>query len=231
MALTQTFRAWERYGWAAGIIFVAALVAESVVSVGIGATQNDSASKIANALYAHRSRLLAVACLSIIYAIAFVIYLWRLHDLLGSRDERSRSLGPLLLIGGVLFITLHSVSDIGITGMLSAKLGTYSAHHDPGLAYSLYLTTYALDSVADVFGSLFFIAAGLLVLRTAMLSRWLGRVAVGAGVVLVVQGFGLGGVIATFGLVVDLIGFLLLLTFVLVSSISLLRREVNLALS
>ena len=37
------------------------------------------------------------------------------------------------------------------------------------------------------------------------------------------QGFGLGGVIATFGLVLDLVGFALFLIFVLASSISLLR--------
>ena len=39
------------------------------------------------------------------------------------------------------------------------------------------------------------------------------------------QGFGLGGVIASFGLVLDLIGFLLFLIFVLVSSVILLNRE------
>jgi hypothetical protein len=42
---------------------------------------------------------------------------------------------------------------------------------------------------------------------------------------LFLQGFGLGGVIASFGLVLDLIGFLLLLVFVLVSSVILLMRE------
>jgi len=39
------------------------------------------------------------------------------------------------------------------------------------------------------------------------------------------QGFGLGGVIASFGLVLDLIGFLLLLVFVLASSIILVMRK------
>lgn len=39
------------------------------------------------------------------------------------------------------------------------------------------------------------------------------------------QAFGLGGVIATFGLVLDLVGFVLLLVFVLISSIVSLRRE------
>jgi len=46
-----------------------------------------------------------------------------------------------------------------------------------------------------------------------------------AGSMLFLQGFGLGGVIASFGLVLDLIGFLLLLVFVLVSSVILAMRK------
>jgi len=49
-------------------------------------------------------------------------------------------------------------------------------------------------------------------------------IAIAAGCCFVLQGFGLGGVIATFGLVLDLIGFVLFLIFVLASSVILLRR-------
>ena len=45
-----------------------------------------------------------------------------------------------------------------------------------------------------------------------------------AGVFFFLQGFGLGGVIAGFGLVLDLIAFVLFLFFVLASSVILLRR-------
>src|SRR5919198_598077 len=82
-------RAWERYAWAAGVVFVLALVAEVAISVGIPVNQDSSAAKIASELDEHRKRLLAVAFLSIVYATAFVIYLWRLYDLLrGSPDRR-----------------------------------------------------------------------------------------------------------------------------------------------
>ncbi len=50
-----------------------------------------------------------------------------------------------------------------------------------------------------------------------------GSVSILAGSMLFLQGFGLGGVIASFGLILDLIGFLLLLVFVLVSSVTLLN--------
>ena len=130
-----------------------------------------------------------------------------------------------MLVGGVLFITLHAVSDIGITGLVGAKLASFGSQHDPGIPYTLYLTTYALESVGDVFGSLCFFAAGLLVLRSGVLPRWLGYASILAGILLFLQVFGLGGVIASFGLVLDGIGFALALIFVLVSSVILLRRE------
>jgi hypothetical protein len=57
-----------------------------------------------------------------------------------------------------------------------------------------------------------------------VLPRWLGWVAVAASPFLLVQAFGLGGVIANFGLALDLVGFLLLLIFVLASSVIGLRR-------
>jgi hypothetical protein len=218
---------WERYAWAAGIVYVVALVGESVIGVtGSVLSQNDSAAKIAAGLHHHEQRLVAIACLSVIYAAAFVIYLWKLYHLLRGAPDRANTLSSLVLVGGVLFVALHAVSDIGITGMLGAKVASYAAQHDPGIAYALYLLTYALDSVGDVFGSLFALATGLLILRSGVLPRWLGWVATVVAPLLFLQGFGLGGVIATFGLILDLIGFLLLLIFILASSAILLRREI-----
>jgi Domain of unknown function (DUF4386) len=211
------------YAWLAGIVFVLAVVAESVVGTGFGVTQSDSAPKIAEALYEHRTRVQVIAAISVVFAPAFVVYLNGLYHLLREDEGPLGTLGTMVLVGGVLFITLHAVSDIGITGMLGAKLGRFGAQRDPGISYALYLTTYAVDSVSDVFGSLFALAAGLLALRSGVLPRWLGRLAILVAALLFLQGFGLGGLIATYGLVLDLIGFVLLLVFVLASSIVLLR--------
>jgi hypothetical protein len=79
--------------------------------------------------------------------------------------------------------------------------------------------------VGDVFGSLFAFTAGALVIGSGVLPRWLGWASILAGIMFLVQGFGLGGVIASFGLVLDLIGFVLFLIFVLVSSVIMLTRE------
>jgi hypothetical protein len=218
--IMQSAAAWERYAWAAGVVFVLALLAESVVAVGIGLTHQDSAPTIAAGLDVHEGRMIAIACISIVYAVAFIVYLWKLYCLLRGDPARPNDLSILVLVGGVLFVTLHAVSDIGITGMLGARVASYSIAHDQGLSFSLYYLTYALDSVADVFGSLAFLAAGLLILRTGDLPRRLGWVAIATTPFLLLQGFGLGGVIATFGLVLDLIGFLLLLAFVVATSVA-----------
>ena len=226
VAATRTSSAWERYAWAAGILYVIALVAVTVVGVlGGGLSQNASAAKIANTLYDHRGRLLVVTYLSVVYAAMFLIYLAKLHDLLRRDTDRSRFLGSLVLTGGALFIALHAVSDIGIFGLLGAKLASFGFHHDQGVSYALYLVTYGLDSVGDVFGSLFAFAAGVLVIGSGVLPRWLGWVSILAGILFFLQGFGLGGVIASFGLVLDLIAFVLFLIFVLVSSVILLTRQ------
>lgn len=214
----------ERYAWAAGLVFVVALVAELVVATGIPLNQNDSASQMANELSKHAGRLIVIACLSVIYTAAFVIYLWKLYYLLRGVPQRPNTLSSLVLVGGVLFVSLHAVSDIGITGMAGAKVASYSAHHNDGIAYALYLLTFALDSVGDVFGSLAFMATGVLILQGAALPRRLGWVALLAAPFLFLQAFGLGGVIATFGLVLDLVGFLLVLIFIAASSAIMLRR-------
>ncbi len=163
--------------------------------------------------------------MSVVYAVAFAIYISRLYDLLRQDTAPQWALFSLVLVGGVLFVSLHAVSDIGITGLLGAKLATFASQHDQGLSYALYLLTFALDSVGDVFGSLAAGAAGVLVIRSGILPRWLGWVSIVAGILFFLQGFGLGGVIATFGLVLDLLGFVLFLIFVVLSSVILLRRR------
>jgi uncharacterized protein DUF4386 len=219
----RTASVWERRAWAAGIVFVVALLAEGAISAGLPINQDDSATKIARQLQAHRHTVLLAAYLSAVYAVAFVIYLAKLHNLLRRVSAPPGTLHSLVLIGGVLLVALHGVSDIGIYGLLGGKIATYAAHHDQGLSYTLYLLTFALDSVGDVFGSVFLIATGLLLIRIRVLPHWLAWMAIAGGTFLFVQGFGLGGVIGTYGLVLDLIGFVLFLLFVLLSSAMLLR--------
>lgn len=217
--------AWERYACLAGILFVLALLVDFAVASGIPANQNDSAAKIASELNTHSTRLLVIAGVCVVYAAMFPIYLWKLYDALREDADRLRSFASLVLIGGAVFVVLHAVSDIGITGLLGAKVASYAAQHDPGISYTLYLMTFAVDSVGDIFASLFAFAAGLLAMRSAVLPRWLVWVAIVAAIMLFLQGFGLGGLIATFGLIFDLIGFVLLLFFVLMSSLILFKRE------
>jgi hypothetical protein len=106
---TRAAPAWERYAWAAGIIYVLAVVAESAVSIGVGINQNDSAAKIASALADHTTTLLVVEALCVVYAAMFPIYLWKLYDLLLRGDaDGPPALGTLLLVAGVLFVALHA---------------------------------------------------------------------------------------------------------------------------
>ena len=98
MVATRSSSAWDRYAWVAGILFVVALAAEAVVAFGVGVNQNDSAAKIANALYVHRERLLVIAYLSVVYAAMFPIYLSKLYNLL--RGDSRPDPGPWLAGAG-----------------------------------------------------------------------------------------------------------------------------------
>ena len=73
--------------------------------------------------------------------------------------------------------------------------------------------------------SIFALAAGLLVLGGGALPRWLGWIAIADGIFFLLQGFTLGGLIASVGMFIDGVGLLLLLVFVLASSITMLRRS------
>jgi hypothetical protein len=218
-------RALERYAWMGGILYVVALVSEGVISLGFKVSQDDSAAKIAHSLDDHHKRLVLVFCICILYAIGFVIWLTRLDDLLRRTNIERRFYESWVLIGGVLFVTLHSVSDIGIYALLAGKVASYAAQHDDGLAYTLYLLTFALDSVGDVFASFFMLAAGAQILRGQALPRWLGWLGIAASPFLFLQAFGLGGVVSNAGLALDLVGFLLLLVFIGGTSVEGLRRS------
>lgn len=90
-----------------------------MVAIGVGLTQNDSATKMVSALYERRERLVVIACLSVVYAAAFLIYLCRLYNLLRGahhRTDAGLAIAPfglaLDLIGFVLFLISVLVSSI-----------------------------------------------------------------------------------------------------------------------
>ena len=95
--------------------------------------------------------------------------------------------------------------------------------HDPALisirnvVTGLFIGTWIVLAVVGLYSSVR--------MKAASQRRWMPRFMILAGILFFLQGFGLGGVIATFGLVLDLIAFVLFLIFVLASSIIFLRRR------
>ncbi len=85
----RTYGSIETSAWLAGIVFVVAVVAETVVGTGFGVTQNDSATKVAEALHDHRTRVLIIAAISVLFAPAFVVYLNGLDHVL--REDEGRN--------------------------------------------------------------------------------------------------------------------------------------------
>ena len=198
---------------------------ETVVGIsGGGLSTNASPAKMASVLHEHHERLLVIAYLSVVYAATFVIYLCSLYNLLRGEAGRSRSSAPWYSVAecSSSLCTLSATSASRASSGRSSRRWVSKRSGRPLHAVS---DDVRLDSVGDVFGSLFAFAAGLLVLRSGVLPRWLGWGSILVGVLFFLQAFGLGGVIASFGFVLDLIGFVLFLIFVFVSSVILLTRE------
>jgi hypothetical protein len=204
VAATRTSSAWERYAWVAGILYVIALVAVSVVELlGGGLSQNASAAKIANTLHDHRGRLLVIACLSVVYIAAmFLIYLAKLYDLLRRDTDRSR----------YLRLARREARVVRVAARSGRVLHAVPDDLWPGQRRGRVRQSLCFRGRRAVIGS-------------GVLPRWLGWVSILAGILFFLQAFGLGGVIASFGLVLDGIAFVLFVIFVLVSSVILLTRQ------
>jgi hypothetical protein len=145
MGSGSRLRALTRYAWVGGLVYAVALIAETVISVGFKVDQNDSAAKIATSLDVHHTRVVVVFCISILYIVGFVFWLTRLDDLLRRASGDRRFYASWVLISGVLFVTLYGTSDVGIVGVLATKVGSYSAQHEPGVSYMLYLLTFTIE--------------------------------------------------------------------------------------
>lgn len=53
MGMVEADTRWQRFGWAAGIVFVVAVIADIAIAVGIPVNQDDSPAKLASELDKH----------------------------------------------------------------------------------------------------------------------------------------------------------------------------------
>ena len=134
-----------------GIVFVIALATEAGISIAIPLNQDDSAARIARELDKQRHLLVVIATVSTVYVAALPVYGAGLHQRLCELAGQRTTRGSPMLVGVTFFAALRAVSDVGFYLLLAGKLASYSAQHYARLAYLLYLTTFALASVGDVF--------------------------------------------------------------------------------
>ena len=90
---TRASSAWERYAWVAGILYVIALVAETVVGLLGGAEPERLGGEDRERALRPPRAAVVITYLSVVYAAMFLIYLGRLYDLLRGNTDRSRFLG------------------------------------------------------------------------------------------------------------------------------------------
>jgi hypothetical protein len=214
---------YARYGAMTGILFVL------LVIVGFAVTPQppdaDAApAEVLSYVVDHQNALHAV---QLIFAAAGFLFIWFIGTL---RDALSRvevaggrhALANIAWGGGLI-----AVATLMVGFALAATATLHPVDNDPDLTRALWDASLMVPAVGAPAAAVFFVANGLSILRSGVLPAWLGWLglltalfnALGIGAVYTDHGvFAADGVLGFFA------GFLLFLLWILLASITLVRR-------
>jgi hypothetical protein len=213
---------WERIGAVSGILFVLAIVA-SFFTPGTPDV-DDSPAEIREALVDDRVGLSASTYLGGLGAFFFLAFLAALYVLL-RRAEGEPGPSVLALLGGVA----TTVMVLAVTGVTLALTGAADEEAGDDALRALLELDNALFIPTGFFFAAFHVGAGLSILGTGVLPRWLGWASLVIAIVFLISLFGMFseddeggplGIIYFFDLLASLL-------WALVTSILMLRRPVE----
>lgn len=215
---------WERLALACGILF-AVFVVVGVVAFPNGASSNDPPAKIVAYYAQHHSADLANDYLSFLAAGVFVVFLAGLSSWL-RRMEGAGGMGTRLAFGaglaGIVFEFVATAIEIALASRLYNLVS-------PDVVAGLFVVASRLFYTSVLFYGIFLAAASALLLRSKVLPRWLSWLGVAGSAVLILGSLAISDPRGPLG-ALYFIGFVLLLLWVLGTSIGLLRRTQSTAL-
>ena len=164
---------WERFGAATGILFVVLLV----VSVFMVPTPPDvnAAPKDITAYYAdHRTGVMLSMYLGGLAAVAFLWFLGSLYQTLRRAEGEHARLSIVCLGGGICVAAIALASACFNTALAYSS----ALHSDDGAVRGLYLLS--VFSIQFVYFAIaaFVASASILMIRTGVVSRWIGEAGV-----------------------------------------------------
>jgi preprotein translocase subunit YajC len=217
---------WERYGAAAGLLFVVLVVVGSLIS-GAPPSPDDSIREIAEYYDDHTGSIKAGAFLTGLATIAFLWFLGSLWSTL-RRSEDTRRLATIATGGGIVGL-ITAVTSIALNATVAIAIGSTGATQsvNPKFIYLLAGTVAGMGN----FGIAVLVAAtGVAALRTGVFPAPFGWASLLLAVGWVVGGF----IVASDAAAIFTIGFivfLLWLIWVLVISFLMFRPAVPAAQS
>lgn len=180
----------DRWMFLAGLAFLL-LSALGALLQGGPPGEQDSADEVVSHFADKETRILAGAFALNVAAAALLVFVSRLRAAI---DDRARAARSLLLVGGTVYATAIL---IGSSVSLSLVVASNAAFKESAQALNVLNSSLWVPLVIGLATML--IGAGLAVLRTGILPRWLGQVAAVVGVVsLLGPGGFLGAVVAPF---------------------------------
>ena len=163
---------WERWGRAAGAVFVVLTIAAFVIG-GEPPKVGDSVDDVVSYFDGDRGQVLVS---SYLFLIALGFFLWFGATLANNFRERGEGRVGATMLGAVTaFVTLQLV----LTGLNAVLAYSVAGDGEPGVSKALFDLTWVLDVTAAVPSAIFFLTAAAGFLRTGLAPRWLALAALG----------------------------------------------------
>lgn len=207
---------WERYGLAAGILFVVLIVVATLIG-GAPPKPTDTPAKIASYFHDNQDALKVGSYLNGLAAVAFLWFLGSLWTRLRRAETGSSRLSVIALVGGLISLATATVAS----GMI-AFIALYLDKLGPSGAQAFYLLATVFLGFAAFALAVFTSATSVMILRYPIVEQLLGWIGEGIAALWLVAGIGVADnntPIHTVGFIAFLIwaGWILILTVLLLT--------------
>lgn len=209
---------WERYGLAAGILFVVLVVIAALIG-GAPPKPTDSAAKVASYFRDNQDALKVGSYLNGLAAVAFLLFLGSLWTRLRRVEGPVGRLSVVALSGGIAALGLAVIADA-----INSYIALYAGELGASGAQAFYVLAVIVLSFAAFALAVFVAATSVMILRRQFVERWLGWIGLAIAGLWLIAGIGVADndtPIHTVGFV----AFLLWAGWLLVLAVLLLTRE------
>lgn len=211
---------WERYGLAAGTLFVVLVVVAALIG-GAPPKPTDTPTKIATYFRDNQDALKVGSYLQGLGVVAFLWFLGSLWGRLRRAEATGSRLSVIALVGGVAALAFVTVAS-GISAFLAMYVGSLG----PGATTVFYLLSTVFLAMTAFALVVFTSATSVMILRYPIVEKLLGWVGEGIAALWLVAGIGVADNSTAFN-TIGFIAFLIWAGWILILTVLLLTRDLS----